>query len=32
MHLVVTPKEIVTHRDYVVKSAGGRKEYNHKQQ
>jgi len=31
VHLVVTPEEVMTHRDYVVKSAGGCKENNHEQ-
>ncbi len=31
VHLVITPKEIMTHRDYVVKSAGGSKKYDHEQ-
>jgi hypothetical protein len=31
MYLVVTPKEIMAHRNYVVKSAGGGKKYNHEQ-
>jgi hypothetical protein len=31
VHLVVTPKEEMTHWDYVVKSAGSCKENNHEQ-
>ena len=31
MHLVVTSKEVMAHRDYVVKCASGGKKYKHEQ-